>query len=60
MVYFSYTVYDNIIEMQYWAFHVYPYYAFPFQVILPIILWILAEIKVRKENKSDVFNSSSL
>ncbi|MDF2884907.1 MAG: hypothetical protein K0R54_5477, partial [Clostridiaceae bacterium] len=35
-------------------------YAFPFQVILPIVIWILAEIKVRKENKSDVFNSNSL
>ena len=60
MVYFSYIVYDNIIEMQYWAFHVYPYYAFPFQVILPIIIWILAEIKVRKKNKSNISNSNSL
>lgn len=50
MVYFSYTVYDNIMEMKYWAFKVYPYYAFPMQVILPIIIWILAEIKVRKNN----------
>jgi spore germination protein KB len=48
MVYFSYTVYDNSMEMQYWAFKVYPYYAFPFQVILPIIIWISAEIKARK------------
>jgi spore germination protein KB len=48
MIYFSYTVYDNSMEMQYWAFKVYPYYAFPFQVIIPIIIWILAEIKTRK------------
>jgi spore germination protein KB len=48
MIYFSYTVYDNIMVMNYWAFKVYHYYAFPFQVILPIIVWILAEIRVRK------------
>lgn len=48
MIYFAYTVYDNSMEMTYWAFKIYPYYAFPFQVILPIIIWILAEIKARK------------
>lgn len=48
MSYLSYIIYDNIMVMKYWAFKVYPYYAFPFQVILPIIIWILAEIKVRK------------
>jgi spore germination protein KB len=48
MIYFSYTVYDNSMEMNYWAFKVYSYYAFPMQVILPIIIWILAEIKARK------------
>jgi spore germination protein KB len=47
MIYFSYTVYDNSEEMIYWAFNVYSYYAFPMQVILPIIVWILAEIKVK-------------
>ena len=31
--------------MKYWAFEVYPYYAFPFQVITPIIIWVLAEAK---------------
>jgi spore germination protein KB len=34
--------------MKYWAFKDYAYYAFPFQIILPIITWILAEIKVKK------------
>ena len=48
MIYFSYIVFDNSMEMIYWAFKVYPYYAFPLQVILPIIIWILAEIKTRK------------
>jgi spore germination protein KB len=35
------------MEMKYWAFMVYPYYAFPMQVILPVIVWVLAEIKVK-------------
>ena len=48
MIYFSYTVYDNSMEMKNWAIRVYPFYAFPFQVILPIIIWIFAEIKARK------------
>jgi spore germination protein KB len=48
MIYFSYIVYNNIMEMRYWAFKVYPYYAFPMQVILPIMIWIIAEIKARK------------
>ncbi|HEX9061261.1 MAG TPA: endospore germination permease [Clostridia bacterium] len=48
MIYFSYTVYDNIMEMRYWAFKVYQYYAFPMQVILPIIIWIFSEIKRKK------------
>ena len=53
MVYFSYIIYDNIIEMTYWALKVYPYYAFPMQVILPIIIWILAEIKSKKISSAE-------
>jgi spore germination protein KB len=47
MIYFSYIVFDSSMEMKYWAFMVYPYYAFPMQVILPVIVWVLAEIKVK-------------
>lgn len=48
MLYLSYIIYDSIMEMKNWAFQAYPYYAFPFQVILPLILLITAEIKTRK------------
>ncbi|MDP4087207.1 MAG: endospore germination permease [Bacillota bacterium] len=51
MVYFSYTLYDSIMEMAGWAFKVYAYYAFPFQVIFPIILFVTVEIKVRRGKK---------
>lgn len=47
MIYFSYIIYDNSKEMKDWAFKVYPFYAFPFQVILPLIIWIFAEYKTR-------------
>jgi spore germination protein KB len=48
MIYFAYIIYDNSMQMKYWAFKVYPYYAFPVQVIIPVILWIFAEVKIRK------------
>ncbi|MFL0248638.1 GerAB/ArcD/ProY family transporter [Candidatus Clostridium stratigraminis] len=44
----SYLVYNNITETTLWAPHVYPIYAFLFQVILPIIILITAEIKMKK------------
>ena len=50
MIYFSYIVYKNIMDMNSWVYKIYPYYSFPFQVIIPIALWIIAEIKHR--NKS--------
>ncbi|HEX2925975.1 MAG TPA: endospore germination permease [Ruminiclostridium sp.] len=49
MIYFSFIVYDNIIEMKYWAFKVYSYYAFPMQVILPVIIWVFAEFKAARK-----------
>ena len=44
-------IYQNIMEMQEWAFKIYKYYAFPFQVILPVIIWTAAEIKVKRQQK---------
>jgi spore germination protein KB len=46
MIYFAYIIYDNSMQMKYWAFKIYPYYAFPVQVIIPVILWIFAEIRM--------------
>ena len=47
---FSLFVYTNTMEMNEWAFAVWPYYAFLFQAILPAILIIVAEIKNRKSH----------
>lgn len=54
MVYFSYILYDSIFEMRSWAFEVYSYYAFPFQVIIPLLMLLIAEIKGRiNKNKAN-------
>lgn len=47
MIYYAYIIFDNSIEMQTWVLHIYAYYAFPMQVIIPIIIWLLAEYKTR-------------
>ncbi|MEK4877118.1 MULTISPECIES: GerAB/ArcD/ProY family transporter [Paenibacillus] len=52
MIYFADFVYKNIMEIYYFSYHIYKIYAFPFQVIIPLILWICAEIVVsRGKNK---------
>ncbi|MCB2293988.1 endospore germination permease [Clostridium algoriphilum] len=48
MLSFSFFVYKNIMEMKFFASKVWPYYSFPFQVIIPLIIFIMAEIKSRK------------
>lgn len=53
MIYLSYALYDSIIEMRTWAMQIYPYYAIPFQVILPLIILLIAEIKIRMKMKGN-------
>lgn len=48
MSYLAYFVYDSIMEMSYWATKIYKYYAFPFQIIIPLIMLIVLEIKVKR------------
>lgn len=48
MVYFSDFIYKDIMEMQFFTNHIYTIYAFPFQIIIPVILWICAEIVVSR------------
>jgi len=44
---FSIIIYDNVMEMFEWANKIYRYYVVLFQVILPVIILIVAEIKTR-------------
>jgi spore germination protein KB len=51
MVVMGTFIYDSIMDMRNWAIEIWPYYAFPFQVILPVIIYVWAEIYVRKSVK---------
>lgn len=58
MVNLASLLYKDINEMFQWAFEVWPYYAFPFQVILPVLIWIFLEIKQRTMNKQQKTEAS--
>lgn len=47
MMVLSIIIYRNAMEMFEWAEKVYKFYAIPFEIILPLIILIAAEIKVR-------------
>ncbi|QZY53771.1 GerAB/ArcD/ProY family transporter [Crassaminicella profunda] len=45
---FSFFIYDNTMELIKFASTVSPYYKFPFQVILPILILVIAQIKKKR------------
>lgn len=45
----SIWVYDNLPGMVRWTVEIYPYYAVPFQIIIPVLLLIISLIKKRRE-----------
>lgn len=47
-------IYDSVMETIAWASDVWPYYAFPFQVAFPIMIWACAEIKIIYRRKNIV------
>lgn len=51
MVYMSVFIYKDILQMQYFAYHIYKIYALPFQVVIPLLLWIVAEFMSRKASR---------
>ncbi|HYF82946.1 MAG TPA: endospore germination permease [Clostridia bacterium] len=52
MVNLAYLIYDSIMEMSEWAQDIWPYYAFPFQVILPLLILIAVEVKAKLQKKA--------
>lgn len=48
----AHIIYKDIDEMFEWAFKVWQYYAIPFQVVLPLLIWIFIEVKARMQNKN--------
>lgn len=53
----AHIIYKDIDEMFEWAFKVWPYYAFPFQVILPLFIWIFIEIKMKMKRSNQQFET---
>lgn len=51
-------LFKNMPEMFDFAI-IYPIFAFPFQILIPVLVWILAEIKVRKGKKEKKSESKS-
>lgn len=47
MINLSVYLYDSLMSMVEWNFEVWPFYAIPVQVILPILILIFAEIKIK-------------
>lgn len=54
MLYMSILIYDNIFEM-FDFIKIWFYYSFPFQVILPLVILVFAEIKSGKNAKKVIF-----
>ncbi|MEC0170127.1 endospore germination permease [Paenibacillus graminis] len=44
MVYLAVFIYKDIMQMESFAYHIYKIYALPFQVVIPVILWVTTEI----------------
>ncbi|MEK3833178.1 endospore germination permease [Paenibacillus sp. FSL M7-0896] len=50
MIYLSDFIYSNIMEMEEFAYHIYKVYALPFEVVIPVVLWLTAELLARRRN----------
>jgi len=48
MALYSVVLFESTVEIFIWSEKVYQYYALPFQVLFPLIIWIAAEIKAKK------------
>lgn len=57
MLSFSLFVFNSTIEMESWASDIFPYYSFIFSVIIPLVVFILGEIKYRKWKKEYIKNN---
>ncbi|MCM8709511.1 endospore germination permease [Clostridium sp. SYSU_GA19001] len=52
----GFLVVDDIMELKKWSSQIAPYYKIPFEIILPVIIFIAAKIKYKKIN---IYNSQS-
>jgi spore germination protein KB len=51
---FSATFYNSVMHLFDFVEYYYPIYAVPFQIIIPLLVWIGAELKAHKKNGSKI------
>jgi len=48
MLGFSFFITKSTMESNFWIANIWQYYSFPFEVIIPLVIFIVAEIKSRR------------
>ncbi|MBZ9606819.1 endospore germination permease [Clostridium estertheticum] len=51
---FSFFVYESTMEMLSWTLNIWPYYSFVFEVIIPLVIFIVVEIRSRRAKTTSV------
>ena len=51
MLSFSFFVYKSTMEAAFFTLNIWAYYSFPFEVIIPLVIFIVAEIRSRSSTK---------
>ncbi|WP_058304060.1 GerAB/ArcD/ProY family transporter [Gorillibacterium timonense] len=59
MVYLATFIYSSMMEMAEWAYDIYQYYAFPFQVVLPLLVLAVAEFRSYRKKPQQAATSGS-
>ena len=54
MLSFSFIIYKSNMEMSFWTLEIWPYYSFLFEVIIPLVIFIVAEIRSRSSTSVKV------
>lgn len=54
MLCFSFIIYKSTMEMSAFAFDIWPYYSFSFEVIIPLVIFIGAEFKNRRSKNTNI------
>jgi len=56
MLNYSFFIYKSTMEMSSWLANIWPYYSFIFEVIIPLVIFIVVEIKNRNSAVTSVTN----
>jgi len=54
MLSFSFFVYKSTMEAEFFTSNIWAYYSFPFEVIIPLVIFIVVEIRSRKSTSVNV------